>query len=1350
MSALPDSPQQPARPHRVDGTPPSGRWRRALSWTLAAFVLLAVVLVAGVAILLHSQRFHEYVLTRVRQTATESLNVPVEVQNYALHFSGISPTVDVYGLVVHGAAPYADPPLLQVEHARIGVRVISLLSRSWYLGEITIHHAVAQVRVDADGRNNLPAPKPSPSNKSGVQTLFDLAIRHALLDQSELYYNDRKSALDADMHDIMLTAGFDATRNVYDGQLGYSDGHFKTAGYAPLPHALHAEFEMSPTHLDLRHAELRSGNSVINFTAAVDDFSNPKVTADYHASLSATELGQVLRSAELPRGVVQLDGRAEYAAKPNQPALNAASVRGTLASDRLTFVAQGKQAEARAIRASYSLVNGDAEISSLRAALLGGTLDAKATVRDLSGAQIGTAHVQANGISLATLKQLAAPAANNSANDVNVSGTMQGAADASWKGSLQTLTATADAGLNAQAGSNSSTSTVPIHGEVHASFRNRDQQLTLRQSYLRTPQTTLSLDGTMNASGDQQTQMKVALNAQELHELETVAAIFSRPSQPFNLFGNATFNGTITGPASAPHLSGELSGANLALRGTAWRMLHAHVEAGPNAASIQAGQLVPAVAKGAPQGNVTFSGQVQLNKWNATENSPFQLTLNAQRLDLAQLARAAAATQPVTGTLNANMQAHGTVLNPIGNGRVELLKANIGGESIQSAIVQVNGDGNAARANLQVIMPAGTTTGTVTYFPKQRGYEAQLETHGFRLDQLQAVKGHNLSITGVMNLVANGRGTLADPQLTANLEIPQLHAQGQTIDNIVLRADVARHVANFTLDTKAVSANIHGKASVQLTGDYMTDAVVDSQPIPLQPLVAAYAPSQAENVTGQTEVHATLRGPLKQRARMEAHLVIPEFSAHYQKTIDLALSAPVHADYVNGVLTVQRSGLKGTGTDLQFQGSVPVLDHTKPVSLMLLGSVDLRLAQLFDPDLRSSGQVRFNINSNGARSDPNVRGDVQIVNANFAEADAPVGLSNGNGTLALTGDRLNITSFEGTVGGGKVTARGGLAYHPSIQFDIALAGQGIRVLYPDGVREGISANLTLTGTPTQAMLRGQINADQLSFAPDFDLSSLSQLGGGNVEEPPSRGFTSNLQLNLNLRSSQNVNLVSRTLSVSGSANLRVTGTAAEPIVLGRINLTGGDLLFQGNRYLLQGGVIDFVNPTRTEPNVNVSVTTTIQQYNIGMRFEGPLDRLRTSYSSDPALPPADIINLLAFGQTKEAQTAANQGVSTTQSAEQSIASTVSGQVTSRVEKIAGISHLSVDPTLGNGQQNAGATITVQQRVTSKIFVTFSTDVTATQRQVIQFQYQATPRMSVSGTRDQNGGFGFDTRITKEW
>jgi hypothetical protein len=313
--------------------------------------------------------------------------------------------------------------------------------------------------------------------------------------------------------------------------------------------------------------------------------------------------------------------------------------------------------------------------------------------------------------------------------------------------------------------------------------------------------------------------------------------------------------------------------------------------------------------------------------------------------------------------LNANLQAHGTLTNPIGQGRAELLRASVAGEPIQSAVVQFNGDGNTAHANLNIAMPAGVTTGVLTYYPKQRGYEVQVETHNFRLDQLQTVKAHNLSIAGVMNLVANGRGTLDDPQLTANIEIPQLSAQGKMIDHLALQANVARHVANISLDTRAVNANIHGKATVQLTGDYMADAVLDTEPIPLQPLLATYAPSQAGNITGQTELHATLRGPLKQRERIEAHLVIPELSLHYQKSIDLAASGPIRVDYANGVLTLERSGLKGTGTDLQFQGSLPLLDRTKPVALLLLGSVDLRLAQLFDPDVTSSGQLRFNIDS---------------------------------------------------------------------------------------------------------------------------------------------------------------------------------------------------------------------------------------------------------------------------------------------------------------------------------------------------------------------------------------------------
>ncbi len=114
---------------------------------------------------------------------------------------------------------------------------------------------------------------------------------------------------------------------------------------------------------------------------------------------------------------------------------------------------------------------------------------------------------------------------------------------------------------------------------------------------------------------------------------------------------------------------------------------------------------------------------------------------------------------------------------------------------------------------------------------------------------------------------------------------------------------------------------------------------------------------------------------------------------------------------------------------------------------------------------------------------------MQIVNASFVLADAPLGLSNGNGVLALTRDRLNITSFEGTMGGGKVTARGGVVYRPSLQLDVAMSAQGVRMLYPEGVREDIERQSYADGNAEQAVMRGQVNVDQLSFAPDFDLSS---------------------------------------------------------------------------------------------------------------------------------------------------------------------------------------------------------------------------------------------------------------------
>jgi hypothetical protein len=81
---------------------------------------------------------------------------------------------------------------------------------------------------------------------------------------------------------------------------------------------------------------------------------------------------------------------------------------------------------------------------------------------------------------------------------------------------------------------------------------------------------------------------------------------------------------------------------------------------------------------------------------------------------------------------------------------------------------------------------------------------------------------------------------------------------------------------------------------------------------------------------------------------------------------------------------------------------------------------------------------------------------------------------------------------------------------------------------------------------------------------------------------------------------------------------------------------------------------------------------------------------------------------------------------------------------------AGVSQLSIDPQLGSSQQNPGARVAIRQRVTSNIFVTFSTDVTSTDSQVVQLEYQVNRKTSFSAVRDQNGGFSFETTFRKQW
>jgi translocation and assembly module TamB len=1340
-------------------TKPAKKWKKIVLWSLAGVVFLAIFVVAAlVALLDHSAGFRRSILAKVENSLQQSTGARLEVRDFNLRLSNLS--LDLYNIVAHGKE--ADParPLLQADHLRVGLTIDSLLRRKWHVRDIVLDHPVVRLQVNKAGENNLPTPEKKSSSSSNTN-IFDLAIRELKLDRGEVYYNDQKTPLDAELRDFNLNANYDPAQNKYAGQLGYNKGRIVYGAYAPVEHNFQARFGVTPETFTLERLDLAAGESQVTMSTTVNDYNSPSRRAEgnYEALLATRDFQRILKNSSIPGGTMRLTGQFNYQGDPNRPMLETVSVAGNVSSGGLAVKTPSLQTEVRDLYARYTLAQGNAEVSDIRARILGGTLSGKLAIRDVSGASAARLQASIKGLSL---DQAQAAMHTTQMQQAHLSGKIDANADAHWAKTLDNLVAHSDATLQAGIGQGEGLP-MPLNGVIHADYAAARKEVALTNSYIRTPQTTINLNGKVS----DRSQLLVALRSNDLHELELLSSALSKPApgkkpEPLGLFGTANMNASVSGSLGAPQITGQIEARDLRVKGSAWKVLRTGFSANPSQASLSNGYLeaAPSAERGqnrrgrdpgspSGQGRISFSAQAKLRKWAYTSSSPIAVNLSAAQISLADLERLANKSYPVSGTLALNVSVRGSQLDPAGQGTLTVANAMVSGEPIQNLNVKFQGNGNQVNANLTVQMPAGTAHANVDYMPKTEEYRAQMQAQNFRLEKLQTVKARNMQIAGGVNLNVTGRGTVQDPQLQATVEVPQLQMKKQTIQSIKLQTTVANHVANIALDSSVAKTYIKAQGTVGIAAPYQADIRLDTSRIDFQPLVAMFAPGQAGDLSGETEMHARLRGPLTEKSLLEAHVEVPTLALQYRK-FQLAEAKPIKVDYQNGIATLQPTSIRGTGTTIDAQAVVPV-SSMKTATFLVQGTIDLQAAEMFMPDLKSTGQVQFDLDSRRYGAGSNINGQIRIVKANLHTADSPVGLDDANGVINVTQTRLEIASFQGTVGGGTINATGTVAYRPSVQFQLGLAANNIRMRYPEGVRAILASNLSLRGTTQASLLTGQVKIERISFTPDFDMSTFaSQFSGESTDTGTPGSLTQGMKLDIALQSTSQMNLSSSQVSLRGDANLRVVGTAAAPVILGRTNLTGGEFFLAGNRYQLQQGTVDFLNPVRTEPVLNLRVQTTIDQYNITLGLNGPLARLETTYTSDPALPPVDIINLVARGKTVEA-TNANPNPPGTLGAQAALAGAISNQVSGKIAKLAGVSQLQIDPGLGtdNGQ-NPGARIAIQQRVTSNLFVTYATDVTSTQRQAIQLEYKLNPRWSVSGTRNQNGGFGMEGKYRKDF
>jgi translocation and assembly module TamB len=1317
-------------------------WKKASRWIGVVLLSLLFALFVVGYFFVHSRMFNQFVLSQAEQQTHARTGARLNISSVAIDWSHLA--VDLYALTLHGAESRIQPPLLAMEHLRIRLKIVSLLRSKVDLAEIVIDRPEAHIFLDAQGHSNLPETPPASSSSSFPETIFNLAVQHVSINDGQIYYNDEKIPLAAELRDFRAESSFNNLSSEYRGSLSYNNARIAAKNFNPVEHDLRLQFAANRSSLTINSLTLAVGKSHVSAQGKLANYDRPSVEANYEGVVITSELAHILKEPSLPEGEVALTGKFRYQNIPGEKNfLDSASLEG-VASSRGFLVRIGQASiPTQGIRAVYRLHDGDLNVRNIEAQLLGGHLSGNYELRDVSRAPASRFDAAIRNVSLDAI-DLAAVAQNREA--VRLSGRADVTAQASWSSSVQDALVRARAEIHGPNQPAAGSSTIPLNGLVDVTYEGARNAASFGQSYLQTGTTRVAVSGILS----KQSQLSVQANTNDLNEVAVlVCALGGRsgsakgtPSPlPLDLHGSARFSGHVLGEAKNPRIGGEFFANDFDVRDVHWRALHTSIDAGSSGVALSDGSL-----QGAQQEKINFSARIGLSSWSFTSASLISLQASAGQVSIADLQRLAQTNYPVDGTLTAGISVHGSEQNLIGSGSLRVLHASAWNEQVASFTADFKSDGNAIHSNAQLQIPAGRLAATLSFVPKTQEYEATLNSSGLQFDQLRAVQRRDLGISGIAALAAKGRGTVKDPQLAVNFQIPKLQVRDQVISQVQAALSVAHERVEFSLDSRADQGFIRANGGVNLTGDYPASASLDVRALPVAIVLARYLPRN-QNLRGETEIHASLNGPLKDLKRVVAHVEVPKLDIAYN-SVQLGLVSPLRVDYREGVAKCERTELKGTKTDLTLQGTIP-MKSTVALNVSGNGTVDLSLLRDFVPSVQSNGHVDFNVSARGDFSHPMMEGQIHIVNAALSTETTPIGLEGVNGEFQISGDRVEIKQFSGTAGGGNVAARGFMTYGKQPAFDLGLEAKTVRVRYPEGIRSILSGNLSLKGTAADSQLTGRVLIDRLSFTQQFDLANF--LGQFSTETPGTTAspLEENMKLNVAVSSAQDLNLASSKISIAGAANLRLSGTMADPVVLGRTNLTSGEVFFLGKRYEIQNGAIEFANPLRTTPVVNLYVKTTVQQYNITLSFVGSIDHLQTNYTSDPPLPSSDIINLVAFGQTTE-QAATSPGTPATVGAESVLAQGAAGQVSGQIEKLTGISQLTIDPLASNSQANPGAQVAIQQRVTGNILLTFSTDVTSTQNQAVQVEYKVKKDLSVSALRDEYGGYAIDVRIHKRF
>ncbi len=1331
------------------------RRARVLWWCAGGAVAVCSLAALAGVLVVRSAWFREKVRQRIVGEVERGTGGRAEIGSF--RFDWHTMTAEVAPFVLHGAEPPDARPLFRAESIRVGLKIVSMIERDVNIQSLTAEKPELTVVVQADGSTNVPQPRISRPG-TFVQQVLKLAIRRVALHDGFVEYNARRFPLELRGEHLVANLVYDSRGPRYRGDVSFSPVHFSAGPARDLTFDLAASLAMDKDGLHVVEGSLRMPRSRVDASGSLLNWASPVGDFAVRATIAVEDVPRPLLLNVSHRGSVDFNGHLHFTGA-------ALRLAGRASGRGVDLHIPGFQLQSASFTANAEFTNSRVDLTGLAVSALGGRFQGRATVDHWEKFRVEGQVRDVSIRQMAEARALPAPPWEGVlAGPVHASGTLSALGLRDVMSDAAVDITPAATGLGA-------------FGHFDVNYDQRAGSLRLGQSQFTIGRSHVQLEGTLGQTLNVTVDSR---NPDDLLPLAGFAGVKPPGSIPVSLANGSSgrLSATVQGSLGNPTIRGHVDLGPFVFAKQSFNRLTANFRLTRSGLDVQD----LAIAHDVMQ--LAGSGSLGLEDWRATDAGEVSGAFSLRNGDLARLIAEAGKTWPASGSLSGSLTVAGTYGKPVLDAHALANSVTAWREQFSSAQADVrymadsievlNGTADAAGGHLQFSgrwqhAPGEWTSGALAF--DASGGDVSLE----RVAHVRDLGG---GLGGKAEWKASGTARLEKKQfaleaLRGSLAVRDATVNGKPAGSLSLAADTSGAVLKVTAEGNLRESQLRASGQWKLEGNYPGNAQLTFAPAgfaTLDQILSAARSQPAHDLPfrGTVSGSATLTGPLGDSSQWRGEVRLeqirmtpnPDVQGHAGAAppdVTLQNASPVLFDVTRAGADIREARFAATDTEMEARGRIG-FGAQNPSNVVLTGSINLRILQLFNADLLAAGHSSLRATVRGSLDHPQVDGRLELRNASLYLSGLPNGVDKANGVIVFDRTRATIQTLSAESGGGRISFTGFVGFAaPILTYRVAAHADGVRYR-SQGASVTVDAALDLTGTSMSSIVSGTVTVRKAAFNPSTDIGSLLAQAARPVSTPSDQNqYFRGLQFDIRIESAQNLEVqTSLARGLQGQADLRLTGTPERPVLLGSLSVNQGQIDFFGNRYTINRGEVHFYNALKIEPVVDLDLETRERGITVDIMLSGPLTKLNVSYRSDPPLKSEDIVALLTVGRTpgtpgelSSSQTAGQTSFLSGGSnalLQQAITAPSSG----RLQQFFGVSHIKIDPQLSDITTVPQAHLSLEQQISKDVTLTYTTNLARTQEQLIQIEWDLSRSWSVVAVRDESGFFGIDFQYRKRF